>query len=392
MSAPDPLRSQASLLSRLSHPRVRHAALSAVSLAGGISLAVIPAATLAISARIFTLAESGVIAVAIMVAPFAGQLTFAAVVESRLSSRGTDRRVTFPLWLAGASLLAALLVGFNHTSALALCLGLPVLVASLEVGRGVSVAERLDRREIWASIAVGLGALAGVLAAFSGANWALIPLVAGIFVATLLRCIPVSHTASRRDRVATVWVVADVGITGIVFPLLNTLILAVLGPAGAVLFTAISTVSGLLAIPLNFLRLRLLKEHSLSDIWVSVGSLMLAVLALLIFELAGFFALLFGTAWTLESTLVPLLVACAWRAASLAPTLPFTALRRLGHARLVTLLRAGASVIAFLLASLALPSGDIVWVFAALLAAELFSGLIYELARRRVLRTDQAAA
>ncbi|WP_166789056.1 hypothetical protein [Cryobacterium sp. TMT1-21] len=376
------------MTNRLSHPRVRHAALSVVSLAGGVSLAVIPAATLAISARIFTLAETGVIAVAIMVATFVGQVTFAAVVESRLSSRAADRRVTFPVWLAVTSLAAALGVALNYRNPVVLCVALPVLVASLEVGRGVSVAERLDRREIWASASVGAGALIGVLSAFAGFDWGLIPVVAGIFAATCVRSIPVPHVASHREGAATAWVVADVGITGIVFPLLNTLILTVLGPADAVLFTAISTVSGLLAIPLNFLRLRLLKEHSRSDVWVSVGSLVLAVMALLVFEVLGFFSLLFGSSWTIQSTLLPLLVACAWRAASLAPTLPFTALRRMGHARLVTTLRAGASALSFLLAGLALLSQNIAWVFAALFLAELLSGAVYEIARRRVVRAE----
>jgi len=369
-----------------SSSRAKSVALSAISLAGGISLAVIPAATLAIAARVFTLEESGFIAVAIMVATFVGQLTFAAIVESRLSSRTTERRVTFPRWLAVAALLTALLVAVNYTSAIALCLGLPVLVAALEVGRGVSVAERLDVREVWASAGVGLGALIGVVSAFSGAAWSLLPLLAGIVIATVVRAFPVAHRASRPERSATGWVVADVGITGIVFPLLNTLILAFLGPAGAVLFTAISTVSGLLAIPLNFLRLRLLKAHSTSDIWVSTGSLGLAVIALLVMEALGFFSLLFGEAWTVQNTLVPLLMACGWRAASLAPTLPFTALRRMGHARLVTLLRAASSVVAFGLASAALTTGSLVLIFAALMIAELLSGVLYEVARRRIVR------
>ena len=373
---------------RLSHPRVRHAALSVVSMAGGVSLAVIPAATRAISARVFTLAETGVIAVAIMVATFVGQVTFAAVVESRLSSRTAERRVVFPAWLAVMALGAAVVVALNYRNAVVLCLALPVLVAALEVGRGVSIAERLDRSEIGASAAVGAGALIGVLSAFAGADWGLIPVVAGIAAATCLRSIPVPHVASLRETAATVWVVADVGITGIVFPLLNTLILTVLGPAEAVLFTAISTVSGLLAIPLNFLRLRLLKEHSRSDLWISVGSLVLSILTLLVFEALGFFSLLFGPSWTIQSTLIPLLVACAWRAASLAPTLPFTALRRMGHAKLVTLLRAASSVLSFSLAGLALLSRNISWVFVALLLSELLSGVVYEIARRRVVRAE----
>jgi hypothetical protein len=358
------------------------------SLAGGVSVAVIPAATLAIGSHVFTVAENGFIAVDIMVATFIGQLTFAAVVESRLSSSSTARRVVFPLWLAILGVLAALAIAFNPTNALVLCICLPILLAALEVGRGVSVAERLDTREIIASVAVGLGALLGVLSALGGITWGLTLLVAGIVVATALRSLPVAHTASRPDSAVRAWVVLDVGITGIVFPLLNIVILALLGPTEAVIFTAISTVSGLLAIPLNFLRLRLLKEHSVADIWITVSSLLLAIVALLIAEFVGLFSVLFGSAWTLSDTLVPLLIACGWRAASLAPTLPFTALRRLGHARLVTILRAVASAISFALGGLALVSQNVAWVFAALLAAELLSGLLYELARRRLGRPE----
>ena len=132
------------------------------------------------------------------------------------------------------------------------------------------------------------------------------------------------------------WVIADTAITGVIYPLLNTMILAFLGAADAVLFTSIATVSGLLAIPLNFMRLRLLKEHSRLDIVVSAASVVAAVVVLLVLELVGVFGYLFGPAWTESATLLPLLLACAWRAASLATTIPFAALRRAGAVRLLT--------------------------------------------------------
>ena len=84
------------------------------------------------------------------------------------------------------------------------------------MGRGVSVAERLDRREIAASIAVGAGALVGVLAGFAAQPWVLVPLVGGIAVATCIRCLPVTHRASRPEPAVMGWVVADTAITGIV--------------------------------------------------------------------------------------------------------------------------------------------------------------------------------
>ncbi|TFC49460.1 hypothetical protein E3O47_11040 [Cryobacterium sp. TMT2-17-1] len=366
--------------------RLRRAILSLITLLGGVSLAVIPAATVAISSRLFSRPEQGVIAVAVMVATFAGQLTFAVVLESRLSSAATDRRVVFPLWLAGLALVAAVVIALNATNPVVLCLGLPLLIAALEVGRGVSVAERLDLREIWASIAVGLGALAGVAAAFTGQDWALIPLVAGIALATLVRCLPVTHRASRPEPAVMSWVVADTAITGVIYPLLNVMILTLIGPGGAVLFTAIATVSGLLAIPLNFMRLRLLKEHSRLDIVVSAGAVVAAVVVLMMLELTGVLGFIFGGVWTGSAAVLPLVLACGWRAASLATTIPFAALRRMGEVRLLTGLRAAVSVIAFVLAGIGLALNSLSAVFLGLLIAELASAVVYELARRRRVR------
>ncbi|TFC89616.1 hypothetical protein E3T37_02320 [Cryobacterium sp. TMT2-10] len=366
--------------------RLRRATLSLITLLGGVSLAVIPAATVAISSRLFSRPEQGVIAVAVMVATFAGQLTFAVVLESRLSSAATERRVVFPLWLAGLALVAASVIALNATNPVVLCLGLPLLIAALEVGRGVSVAERLDLREIWASVAVGLGALGGVAAAFTGQDWALIPLVAGIALATLVRCLPVTHRASRPEPDVMGWVVADTAITGVIYPLLNAMILTLIGPGDAVLFTAIATVSGLLAIPLNFMRLRLLKEHSRLDIVVSAGAVLAAVVVLVALERTGVLGFIFGGVWTSSAAILSLVLACGWRAASLATTIPFAALRRMGEVRLLTGLRAAVSVMAFALAGIGLALHSLSAVFLGLLIAELASAVLYELARRRRVR------
>jgi hypothetical protein len=363
--------------------RLKSAALSLITLVGGVSLAVIPAATVSISSRVFPIQQQGWIAVAVLIGTFFGQVTFAVVVESRLSSAGTDRRVTFPLWLAGLSVLTALVIAIEYQNAVILCIGLPILLASLEVGRGVSVAERLDVREMWAAVAVGAGALCGVLAAFAGQKWGLIPLVTGIVVATIIRSLPVSHKASRPEPRVMAWVVADVSITGGIYPLLNATILALLGPVPAVLFTSISTVSGLLAIPLNFMRLRLLKQHSTLDIVVSAVSVVAAIVVIFVCEFLGVFEFIFAQAWTLEATLVPLFIACLWRAASLATTIPFAALRRMGQAKLLTVLRASVAVVTFGAALAVISLNSLSWIFAVLLAGELLQAVLYELARRR---------
>ena len=362
---------------------LRRAAMSLVTLVGGVSLAVIPPATISIASRLFTLPEQGAISVAAMLATFAGQLTFAVVVESRLSSAGTARRVTFPRWLAALALLAAVAVAIGYHSAAVVCIALPVLVAALEVGRGVSVAERLDGREFWAALSVGAGALVGVLAGFAGAPWAMIPLVAGIVGATIVRSMPVSHVASAPEPRVMAWVVADVGITGGVYPLLNTAILGLLGPLHAVLFASISTVSGLLAIPLNFMRLRLLKHHAPLDILLSAVSTFGALVVIVVCELLGVFGFVFGSNWTISATLVPLIAACLWRAASLATTIPFASLRRMGEAKLLTILRASVAVVTFGVTLAVVPSGQLTWIFGVLLLGELLQAATYEVARRR---------
>lgn len=358
--------------------------LSTISLVGGVSLAVIPAATLSIASRTFTTPEQGSVSVMITASTFIGQLAFAALIESRLSSARTERRVTFPWWLAALSITASLAVAIFFTNVVVLCIALPVLLASLEVGRGVSVAERLDRREAFAAVLVGVGALVGVGVAYLGQSWGFIPLVTGITAATIVRSLPVAHKASRPEPAIVGWVLADVAITGIIYPVLNTFILLFIGPVQAVLFTAISTVSGLLAIPLNFMRLRLLKSHSPLDIWISAAAVLLATIVIGVLEFTGVLGFIFRGTWTIEATVLALAIACLWRAGSLLTTIPFASLRRQGHARLLTVLRAACAIATFAAGLAVLHLHSLTAVFIVMLAGELVQAATYEIARRRL--------
>jgi len=376
---------------RLASFPVRQASLSAMSLVGGVSLAVIPAATLSIASHTFTTAQQGAISVVITASTFVSQLVFAAVIESRLSSPATARRVVFPRWLAGLSIVAALAVGVFPSQPVALCVSLPVLLTSLEVARGVSVAERLDSREAIAAILVGAGALAGVVVSYLGGGWGLVPLVTGVAGATLVRSIRVPHQAVPPQPGIRGWVIADVAITGVIYPALNTLILLLIGPVGAVLFAAISTVSGLLAIPLNFLRLRLLKAHSALDIWISAAAVALATIAIGVLEVSGLLGFIFRGSWTIPATALALAVACLWRAASLATTLPFAALRRAGRVRLLTVLRGACALATFVAGAASVSLHSLTAVFVVLLVGELTQAACYEVARRRVLAKPEGS-
>lgn len=371
--------------------RLRSAVESLLSLAGGVSLAAVPAAVLAISSRLFTTVEQGFVAVAVLLATYVGQLASAAIVESRLGSAGTSRAVVMPRWLVILASIVAVVAAVVPGQIVVVVIALPVLLAALEVGRQIAIAERLDRRELVASVVVGAGAIGGVSAGMLDQTWAYAPLVLSIGIATVVRGLPVAFTASPPDPVIRRWILADTAVTGVVMPVLNVVILGLLGPIQAVIFTAVSTASGVLAIPLNFMRARLLKAHSTLDIVASGVAVAGCLVALMIAHLSGVLGWFFGSPWTIASATLALVAACAWRAGSLATSVPFAALRRLGHARLVALLRAGVSALTVGLAIAGLlvgaafgPTGGVVGVFAGLVVAELGAAVVYEAARRRV--------
>ena len=368
----------------VSRSRRSRGLLSALNLASGVSLSIVPPAVLSISTNTFAVHEQGIVAVAVTTATFLSQLNFGAVVESRLSSLRTGRFVAIPLWLTVLGLIAAVaMIGFPTVPAV-ICVTLPFLFAALEVGRGVSIAEGYPFREIASAIALGIGAAVGVIAALLHQPWGLIAMGIGIAAAILIRAVNAPRRAPAPDAAIRGWVLADVGLTGITFPVLNAVILALLGPAASVIFAAVSTVSGLLAIPLNFLRVRLLKEHSVLDIVVTSCALALAGAVIAVAEFTGLLGLAFGSTWTVAVSALALLVACLWRIATLFSAIPFAALRRAGRAKLVMILRGASALLTFALAAPSTAFGQIWIVFAALLIGELVLALNCEIARRRL--------
>jgi hypothetical protein len=371
----------------MSNPsRVRSTIVSLTTLGGGALLAIVPATVLVISGKLYSLEQQGFVALAVTAALFTAQISAAAIVESRLSSPNGSRDVRHPLWLLILAIAAVLGIAATGANIIAVCVGLPLLLASLEVGRGVAIAERLDRRELFASVAVGAGALTGIVLAFLDVSWAMTPLVVSIVAATLTRTWGVLGKAGIIERTALKWILIDVAFIGAVFPVLNALILAHLGASSAVVFAAVSTISGLVGIPLGYLRMRLLKEHSLFDIFLSGSTLVLAVLAIFAADFTAAFGLFFGPAWAESNTLLPLILACGWRAASLWSTIPYAGLRRLGRVRRLTLLRVGSVIVTFSLAVGAVGLGSVALVFGALLVGEILQAALYEAQLRAINR------
>lgn len=373
----------------MSDSAVRRIGLSTLSMGGGVALAALPAAVLATAARVLTVGEAGALSVALTVGLFAGQLATAYLVEARLGS--PHARVAVPGWLAVLGIAAGAALILGAVSPVVVIASIPILMVALEVGRAVGVAEHRDRREIAAAAAVGAGALGAVALSFLGTPWAFAALGVGSIAAVLVRFIGAPRTTTHATRRTRLWVTSDVALTGAVFPLLNSLILAFLGPAAAFVFASISTVSGLIAIPLNFLRVRLLKSPSVGEIGLAVAGLLVATSAILVADAIGVFDVLFGEAWTRSATLASLVIACCWRSASLLSTIPFAALRRVGAVRLVWGIRAASSGITVLIVWAAAASAQLEWIFAALLAGELVQALAYALGYRQVARSVRKA-
>ena len=223
-----------------------------------------------------------------------------------------------------------------------------------------------------------------------GQTWGLSLLAIGVAGAIVVRFVGAPSSSDPPQPGIRGWVVSDVALTGISYPVLNAVILALLGPASATVFASVSTVSGLLAVPLNFLRVRLLKEHSMLDTLVTAGALACATAAIVVGEVTGLFGFAFGETWTISATALPLAAACLWRIASLFSALPFSALRRAGRARLVTILRGLSATFTFAIAIPATFTHQIWLVFAALFVGEVVLAIVCEIARRRVVIPEGA--
>lgn len=357
--------------------------------AGGVTLAGTPAAILVIATNLYDLAAQGALAVVVTASTLVGQLTAAALVESRLAAPRTDRRVGLPRALAALALAAGALVVAFPGQWWALAVSAPVLVASLETGRAAGLAERRDVRELVAALVVGSGVLASVLLALAGQVWAASPLAATIAVASLVRTVGAPGERSPLHGPTVGWVAGDTAATGILYPLLNSVILGALGPAAAVVFTAVSTVSGALAIPLNFLRARLLADHRTRDVTAATAALVAALAAIALADAIGLFTVLFGEAWADAPTHAALAVACLWRSLSLLTTIPFAALRRGGFARQLALLRAACTALTVAAALAVLPTASLAAIFGVFAAAEVLQWGVYEAARRRWLPVSE---
>ncbi|WP_096380311.1 hypothetical protein [Aurantimicrobium minutum] len=352
--------------------------LALATLGGGISLAIVPAISLIGVTKLFTIQEQGFLSVAIMFATYVGQTATAALIEAKLATPGQTEGIRLPnllIWACGAIVL---LLFIWPTSIWLIACSLPFLFTAMEAGRASAVAARRDKRELYASLTIALTSLVSLLLAFSEISQTFGVLALGVFLATVIRNAGLGNNKIQSSKPILVWVVADVGLTGAVFPVINFVIISQLGPEAAVAFAAISTASGAIGIPLTYLRMRLLSQHSKFEVLISSFAVFLAVFAIFIANWCGLFELFFGESWTEAASVSAIFFACLWRATAILTTIPFAKFRREGKAQLVTLVRLFSSLVIFLLAISVLPFNNLALVFVALFAGELFQWLLFE--------------
>ncbi len=340
--------------------------------AGGL-LALAPVTFQAVGARVLTLEAQGILAVSLGMGAYLGQMIGAWVVEARLAA-GNPGTIRYPRMLLVSSVAGGALLIAVPTWTVAHVIGLPLIIAGMNVGRLVSVADQRLEREVVASLALVTGVVVAALLSFQGV-WSFRVITIGCALAGVVRFV---HRPSV-DRVplrTRAWVSGETALTGFTQPALNAALLALVGPQAAVTFRAVSTVSGALEPVLAYTRVRLLVRASRLQVWTGAAALGAVLAMLSVLEIVGAFRAYLGEAWA-GAGLPVLVVACCWRASTLITTVPFATLRRQGRTTSVFWLRAASSLWSFLIAVPVALTGSPVLIFAALLAAEASSSLVY---------------
>ena len=340
---------------------------------GGI-MALAPVSFQAVAARNLDLHTQGLLALALGLGAYVGQLVGSWVVESRLATPSRDGEIPFPVTLLVASVAGGALILAAPLSTAAGVLGVPLLVAGLNVGRSVSVARQDHLRELMAGVVLLVGVVAAALRSFAGV-WSVRAIALACLLAILVRFTPTQNprpaTSSARG-----WVSAETALVGVVQPLLNAVLLATVGPSGAIAFRVIATVSAAMEPVTAYVRVRLLVSWSRMQVLVGAAAELALFALIMVLAGTGTLEAILGSAWH-HVPLAALVLACLWRFSGVVTTIPFAQLRRQGLTTLVFRLRTASS---FWYALVTVPvalTGNTVMVFAALLAAELTSAAGY---------------
>lgn len=351
--------------------------------AGGLA-ALTPAAVLAVSSRLFTTSGQALIAVAIGTGAFLSAVVGAAVLESRLADPDIREKTFIPRWATALGLSGGLVLVLFPSSVVAICIGLPAAMLSLQLGRMHAISSLAWRMELAAAgvLAVGIGV--GFWAASVGSFGAVALIGAGAGLAVLLRAIGAPTRVDRRASWRYVkWVTAETAVVAAVPYLTTFVVLAFLGASDIVAFRLVLSTLGVLQPILGYLRTRSLNVHSPALVLATWCLSILALGSLVVLDILGVFSRIFGESWDFVS-LPALAVACLWKLLTIPETVPFAALRRRGSVATVFFARLSSALTSIVLAFVAsLVFRDLMSVFIAFSVAQALTVALYMVLERR---------
>lgn len=352
----------------------------------GAALGVVPISIQFNAIRLLDVDAQVAIALSISVAAFVSALLNAWIIEARLGDPGASTMGTrLPSWVSPLGMVGAILLAFAPSDWRAACVGIPLLMAALQLQRSHAIDHGLGPSELRAATLVLSGAVSSGIAALAGIDEAFILLAIGCLSAVLSR----GASASSKDywpvnpRIR-IQIGAETAVAASSPLIVNIVVLAALGEESAVAFRLVISLLGLLQPLIGYTRSRLLGRDS-PRLLVVATALSFAVLgAILLAHIAGVFDAIFATAWD-QISVSGLLIACFWKLATIPSTSPFALLRRAGKAGTVLGVRIVVSMLAITFpAALVSVTFSLEGVFAGLLVSELIALSLYLGASRRL--------
>lgn len=321
--------------------------------------------------------DAALFAWGLAIASYLAQVAGAWYIEARLVGH-TRAELRMPAFVVGLAALGASVA--CTVAGVGGIVGLLLVLGALELSRQVAVASDQLGYEAMAAGTVIAASIAAVALDSTRLVISVVSVLA--FAAICVRTYRVGLGRLRPRSKGSLWVVCEVAIVGSSQPFIMTLVLTILGPEAALAFRYLVGIGNVFAPVLGVLRLRLLVEPSRRLVMVSGASTLALAAIVLTAQWLGLWRFVFGDVWA-EVTGLSLFAMILWKIAVALSTLPFTALRRLGAARLTFSVRL-VSTAGYLLVGLWLAPWGIAPTAFGLAFSELIAIAVYSLAWRLV--------
>ena len=363
----------------------RHAAMSSLAMIGaGAAVAIVPATLQAVGARLFTTDQQAGIALAIGIGVFVSAVLNAVILEARLADPLIGVKSYLPIWATASGVVGGLLLIVAPTSPAFVSVAIPLIMTGLQLGRTHAITDHRWVSELVTAAVLGVGCLTAFVVSSSAATLAVAILGVAVILAHAARAVGAPHKVSKRPSVSRAsWVGAETAVVAMMPLALNAIVLLAMSAADAVAFRLVLTVLGILQPLLGYLRTRLLGHPSVRLTWVLSGMTTLALVSVVVADLAGLFEFIFSDSWD-AVPLGALVAACGWKAVSIPSTIPFASMRRKGLVREVFIARSASTGIYLALGSAAaFGTQSLTSVYIAFMVAELTTFAIYAFSNSR---------